>query len=160
VDFKVVIFDDKFTIGAEASRVWECLLDVHCLAACLPGTRDILQVDERTFDGSMSATVGPIEGKFAYRAHVVESTPPTELLAELAGTDSVTRSSINAEVRMTLTPVAAQATQLAYHASVQVNGRLAILGDMVLRTTAAVLLDEFARRLRRQLETPVSGTHA
>ncbi len=155
-----MIFDDTFAIGAEASRVWECLLDVNCLAACLPGTQDILQVDERTFDGSMSATVGPIEGKFSYRPHVVESTPHTELLAELSGTDSVTKSTLTAEVRMTLTPLAAQATQLAYQANVNVSGRLAILGDMVLRTTAAVLLDEFARRLRRQLETPVSGSHA
>jgi carbon monoxide dehydrogenase subunit G len=155
-----VIFDDTFSIGAEAGRVWECLLDVNCLATCLPGTRDIVQVDERTFDGTIKATVGPIEGTFVYRAHVIESTPPTELLAELSGTDSVTKSTIRADVRMTLTPLAAQATELAYHARVQVSGRLAILGDMVLRTTAAVLLDEFARRLRRQLETPVPEPHA
>jgi hypothetical protein len=33
-----------------------------------------------------------------------------------------------------------------------IKGRLAILGDMVMRATGALLLEEFARRLKEKLE--------
>jgi carbon monoxide dehydrogenase subunit G len=38
-----------------------------------------------------------------------------------------------------------------YRADVQIKGRLAILGDMVLRATATLILQEFARRLNKAL---------
>ena len=38
-----------------------------------------------------------------------------------------------------------------YRADVQIKGRLAILGDMVLRATATLILKEFARRLHQGL---------
>jgi hypothetical protein len=44
-----------------------------------------------------------------------------------------------------------------YRADIAIKGRLAILGDMVLRATGALVLEEFARRLREKLETD-SGT--
>jgi hypothetical protein len=34
---------------------------------------------------------------------------------------------------------------------VQIKGRLGILGDMVLRATATLILQEFTRRLRKGL---------
>jgi carbon monoxide dehydrogenase subunit G len=40
---------------------------------------------------------------------------------------------------------------MEYRADVKIKGRLAILGDMVLRATATLILQEFARRLRKAL---------
>ena len=44
-----------------------------------------------------------------------------------------------------------QKTQMEYRADVKIKGRLAILGDMVLRATATLILQEFARRLNKSL---------
>ena len=38
-----------------------------------------------------------------------------------------------------------------YKADVKINGRLAILGDMILRATATLVLQEFSRRLNKGL---------
>src|SRR5581483_11397808 len=100
--------------------------------ACMPGVENVTQVDDRTFDAAIAASVGPISGRFNFRAHIVESNPPTEMAAQ---------------------------TALAYRATVEVKGRLAILGDMVLRATAALMMEEATRRLRAQLEAP-GGTGA
>ena len=143
-----MLFEDRVAIDAPAARVWDCLLDVNRLAACMPGVENVTQIDDRTFDGIIAASVGPISGKFSFRAHIVDSVPPSEMTARLEGTDSVTRSTLTADVAMTLHQVGAGATELAYRASVEVQGRLAILGEMVLRATAALLLEEFMRRLR------------
>ena len=148
-----MIFEDTITVDAPASRVWEFLLDVDRSAACVPGVDHVTLVDDRTFDGTIEARVGPISGKFSFRARIVESDPPRKLTAQVEGTDSVTKSTMLMNVAMTLEPVRADTTTLAYRAAVDVRGRLAILGDMVLRATAVLILQEFTRRLRAQLAT-------
>jgi len=117
----------------------------------MPGVDQVTLVDDRTFDGTIEARVGPISGTFTFRAHIVESNPPTQLKAEVEGTDSVTKSKLRMDVTMDLEPIGAAATTLAYRAVVDVHGRLAILGDMVLRATAALILEEFTKRLCAQL---------
>jgi carbon monoxide dehydrogenase subunit G len=52
---------------------------------------------------------------------------------------------------MALEPTGPQTTDLAYHASVEIKGRLAILGEMVLRATAGLLVEESTKRLRQRL---------
>lgn len=151
-----MIFEDKIIINAPAAKVWDFLLDPNCIAACMPGVENVTQIDDRTFDAAIAASVGPISGKFNFRAHIVESNPPTEMAAQVDGQDSVTKSPLTARVAMTLTPLAAAQTALAYRATVEVKGRLAILGDMVLRATAALMMEEATRRLRAQLEAPSS----
>jgi carbon monoxide dehydrogenase subunit G len=43
-------------------------------------------------------------------------------------------------------------TELSYNAAVGIQGRLAILGDMILRATATLLVEEFIRRVRIEIE--------
>lgn len=146
-------FQGSISIHAPVSEVWRCLLDANCLADCTPGVGELTQVDDRTFRGTMSATVGPLSGKFQFESTVVESDPERELLVELRGTDSVTASTVTADTRIELTSPGARSTDMAYRSSVDITGRLAILGEMVLRTTAMLVLEEFSRRLRHKLET-------
>ncbi len=138
-------------LEAPVPRVYGFLLDVDGFASCVPGLEEVVRVDDRTFDGSIAASVGPISGTFSFRARIVESNPPRELVARVEGTDSVTRSTVNADLTMTLDPVSAEHTELGYRAVVDVHGRLAILGDMVLRATATLLLEEFTKRLKEQV---------
>jgi len=147
-----VIFEGKVILAAPTSKVWDFLLDVDRFSACVPGVQEIKKLDDHSFDGTLAATVGPISGSFAFRASIVESRPPEEMLARLEGTDSVTKSKLNGEITIGLNEIEKTQTELGYHATVAVQGRLAILGDMILRATATLLLEEFIRRLRAQVE--------
>ena len=147
-----MIFEDTISIAAPASKVWDAILDINVIAACMPGVEDVKQIDDKTFDGTILASVGPISGKFDFRATIVESNPPHAMKGTVKGTDSVTKSTIDAVMAMSLNPTTPQATELAYRATVDIHGRLAILGEMVLRATGALMTEEFAKRLRTQLE--------
>ena len=147
-----MIFEGKIDVAASPLEVWNLLMDIEKFAACLPGLEQVTQVDERTFDGVISAAVGPISGKFTFRSTMVESAPPTEMVVQTEGADSVTKSAVSVTMKVALTEKIASRTELGYHAEVGIKGRLAILGDMVLRATTVLILEEFARRLRAQLE--------
>ena len=146
-----MIFDGKIDLDVPADEVWDFLIDINKFSACLPGIEEVKQLDDKTFEGALGAAVGPISGKFNFRATIVESRPPEQMVVRTEGTDSVTKSVVNADMTVDLRKLADSKTQMDYKADVRIKGRLAILGDMVLRATATLILQEFARRLHKGL---------
>ena len=146
-----MIFDGKMDLEVPASRVWEFLIDINKFSMCLPGIEEVRQVDDKTFEGIVAANVGPISGKFSFRSTIVESRPPEQILVRTEGTDSVTKSEVHADMTVNLREIAKERTQMEYRADVKIKGRLAIVGEMVLRATATLILQEFTRRLQKGL---------
>ncbi|HXG52162.1 MAG TPA: SRPBCC domain-containing protein [candidate division Zixibacteria bacterium] len=146
-----MIFDGTIDLDVPAADAWAFLIDINRFSACLPGIEEVKQIDDRTFEGVLGATVGPISGRFAFRSTIVESRPPHELVVRTEGSDSVTKSTVNADMTVGLRGVSEAKTAMSYRADVKINGRLAILGDMVLRATATLILQEFTRRLKKAL---------
>jgi carbon monoxide dehydrogenase subunit G len=147
-----VILEGKIAAEVPAVKAWNFLMDIDRFASCVPGLDQVKQIDARTFDGVVSATVGPISGKFTFRSTILESAPPTSMVVQTDGTDSVTHSAVSARLTVTLSEAIERRTELSYRADIAIRGRLAILGDMVLRATSVLVLEEFARRLRTKLE--------
>jgi carbon monoxide dehydrogenase subunit G len=148
-----MIFGGKIDLEVPQSEAWEFLIDINKFSACLPGIEEVRQIDDKTCEGVLAATVGPMSGKFSFRSTILESRAPEQMVVQTEGTDSVTKSTVNADMTVDLRKVAEAKTQMDYKADVKIKGRLAILGDMVLRATATLILQEFARRLRKELGT-------
>ncbi len=144
-----MIFEGKIDLDVPAIKTWDFLIDINKFSSCLPGLEEVKQIDDKTFDGVIVASVGPISGKFSFRATIVESKPPEQMVVRTEGKDSVTKSTVNADMTVDLHESAANETVMGYRADIKIKGRLGILGDMVLRATATLILQEFTRRLRQ-----------
>ena len=146
-----MIFDGKIDLEVPVQKAWDFLIDINKFSTCLPGIDEVKQIDDKTFDGIISATVGPMSGKFNFRSTILESRPPEQMVVRTEGTDSVTKSIVNADMIVDLRSVSDAKSQMDYKADIKIKGRLAILGDMVLRATATLILQEFTRRLHKGL---------
>ena len=144
-------YQGKVEFKAQPKKVWETVLDMEQFAACFPGIDDVEMIDEKTFRGTMKAKVGPISGDFSFHAQIVEVDEPVHLKAEVEGTDSLTKSSMTAVITMDLSQ-STEGAELAYFSEVKIKGRLAIIGDMVIRATGAQVIGEFFNRLRDRVE--------
>ena len=144
--------DGTIDIAAPPQPVWAVLIDPRDLAACVPGVSDVRQVDDRTFEGSVRASVGPIDGDFSFRSVLAEMTYPDTLVVDVEGTDSVTNSRVVAHIEASLRSTNDESTTLAYRATITTKGRLAIIGDMVLRATAGVMIGQVTKCLQSRLE--------
>lgn len=149
--------EGKIDIDAPPRAVWDFILDPVRLSSCIPGTRDMRQVDERTIEGAINAAIGPMQSDFVFTSVVTRSEFPNDLIVEMTGTDSLTRSRLQASVSVELEVLGSGLTRMRYRAAVEVAGRLAILGDMVLRVTAAAMIDKVARCLRARLDSVSIG---
>jgi len=143
-------------IAAPTDAVWTVILDPTDLAACVPGVDEVQRIDDRTFAGRVHAAVGPIDGTFAFRAIMTRS--GDEMDVDVDGTDSLTGSRVLARIHATVQAGDAGGCVLAYLATVTTRGRLAIIGDMVLRATAGVMIGQVTRCLRDRLETTGPST--
>ncbi len=146
-----MIFDGKIDLEVPVEKAWDFLIDINKFSTCLPGIDQVTQIDDKTFEGIISAAVGPISGKFNFRSTILESRPPEQMVVRTQGTDTVTKSTVNADMTVDLHSMSETKSQMDYKADVQIKGRLGILGDMVLRATATLILQEFTRRLRKGL---------
>ena len=146
-----MILDGTIDLNAPIEKAWDFLIDINKFSTCLPGIDSVTQIDATRFDGVISATVGPISGKFNFRSTIVESKPPEQMVVRTEGTDTVTKSMVNADMVVDLRRVSDSKSQMDYKADVKIKGRLAILGDMVLRATATLILQEFTKRLHKGL---------
>ena len=146
-----MILDGTIDLDVPVEKAWDFLIDINKFSTCLPGIDEIRQIDDKTFEGLISAAVGPISGKFNFRSTIVESNPPEQMVVQTQGTDSVTKSQVNADMTVDLRKLSAATSQMDYKADVKIKGRLGILGDMVLRATATLILQEFTKRLHKGL---------
>src|SRR5919197_6106529 len=97
-----MIFDGKIDLDVPADKAWDFLIDIDKFSACLPGIEEVNQIDDKTFEGVLAASVGPISGKFSFRSTIVESRPPEQMVVQTEGTDSVTKSVVNADMSVHL----------------------------------------------------------
>ena len=146
-----MILDGTIDLDAPMQKAWDFLIDISNFSTCLPGIDSVTQIDDRTFEGVISATVGPISGKFNFRSTIVDSRPPEQMVVKTEGTDTVTKSTVKADMTVDLRRASDSKSQMDYKANVKINGRLGILGDMVLRATATLILQEFTKRLHKGL---------
>lgn len=146
-------YQGKVSLQAAAEDVWDVVLDIEQFADCMPGLQNLKKIDDRTFEGGMSAKVGPVAGDFSFRAQIVDAEAPVSLTAHVEGEDSLTKSTMTSDITMALT-ADGDNTEVAYAAEVNIKGRLGIVGDMILRATGAQVIEEFFNRLRKKVEAP------
>src|SRR5688500_9577325 len=146
-----MILDGKIDLNVRAEKAGDFLIDINKFSTCWRVTDKVKRMEDRTYAGIISATVGPISGKFNFRSTIVESRPPEQMVVRTEGTDSVTKSTVNADMTVDLRRVSGSKSQMDYKADVKIKGRLGILGDMVLRATATLILQEFTKRLHKGL---------
>lgn len=144
--------DGSIQIAAPMDAVWQVVIDPLDLAACVPGVSDVHQVDPRTFEGTIRVAVGPVDGQFSFRSVLTRMDAPGDLVVDVEGTDSMTNSRVVAQIEVALSPDTAALTTVAYAATITTKGRLAIIGDMVMRATAGVVIGQVTRCLRARLE--------
>jgi hypothetical protein len=86
--YGAMILDGKIDLDVPAEKAWDFLIDISKFSTCLPGIDEVKQIDNKTFDGVISATVGPIP--LYVSLDDLESQPPADGGAH-RGKDSVTQ---------------------------------------------------------------------
>jgi carbon monoxide dehydrogenase subunit G len=148
-----MIIEGKFTVKAPIKKLWDTLFDVQALAACLPGTEEIKQIDDKTYDVTMKQKVGIIKVTMKGRQMLTKVEAPTHLEMEGEAEDVTKLGRMKDKVTMDLKELAGGEVEISYNIDVSMVGKLAMFGDRVMRSKATEVEREFVKNLSAKLSS-------
>jgi len=149
-----VQIDTDFTVNAPAQRVYEFLLDVNSVVACVPGAELSEVVDPDTFRGKVRIKVGPISVAYNGTAHITaRDSQQRSVTLAAEGRETAGSGSAKATTIMTVSEVTDEATMVRLSTDLAVVGRVAQFGQGVIQDVARKLVGQAADCIRVRLET-------
>jgi len=142
-----------FVVKAASAEVWSFLVDPQKVARCMPGAAITEKLDDKTYAGTMTVKVGPVQA--SYRGKIVfERLDPTARTAEIVATGQDVRGKGGADLRLTSSLVerGAGETEVTAVSRVNVTGILAQMGRGMVEDVGDQMFQIFSQRMRNELE--------
>ena len=147
-----MLLENRCVIAADQAAAWQLLLDLPRLAPAIPGLGELTADGENRFAGTLQAQAGPLRVNLVGSVQIVAQDADqgqAQLLLEAA--DRRLGGSVRATVTLQLTALSPGQTELTIQADTNFGGRLATLGQPIIRRKAAAAIAEFARNLENIL---------
>jgi carbon monoxide dehydrogenase subunit G len=145
-------FDHVVRVSADKATVQAFLDDVPAAAKCLPGVEDVHAVETDVYDGRIRVRIGPLGLNIAGRARLHRGDDDAWRL-QGEGRDGRAGAGVKAALEARLTELSPSETEVRLSADVQLSGRLAELGQPLIKRKADAMVQEFGENLRRTLST-------
>jgi len=143
----------SFVVRASPADVWAFLVDPQKVARCMPGAAITEKLDDKTYAGTMTVKVGPVQA--SYRGKIVfERLDPVTGTAAIVATGQDVRGKGGADLRLTST-VAERGggeTEVTAVSRVNVSGILAQMGRGMVEDVGDQMFQIFSQRMRSELE--------
>ena len=142
-----MIFEHTITVDAPSDDVAAFLADVPKVAACVPGVEDVSLVGEDEYEGRLRVRLGPVGFSLTGQAQV-QSDEDGALRARGGGRDRRIGAGVDATIEARVEPLGAGDSEVRVTADVQFSGRLAELGQPLIRRKADAMVRDFARNMQ------------
>src|SRR5258708_15704063 len=142
-----------FVVKAAPAAAWAFLTDPQRVARCLPGAAITEKIDDKTWAGTMTVKVGPVQS--SYKGKVVfERLDPTTRTAEIVATGQDVRGKGGADMRLTssVKELARGEVEVSAVAKVNVTGILAQMGRGMIQDVSDQMFQVLSQRMRAELE--------
>ena len=147
-------FEHVVVIPAPKQSVRAFLDDVLAAARCLPGLEDIQAIEPDVYEGRVRVRIGPLGLNIAGRARLERGDDADGWRLQGEGRDGRAGAGVKASLEAHLAELAPDQTEVKLSADVQLSGRLAELGQPLIKRKADAMVQDFAENLRRSLTSP------
>lgn len=147
-----------FTVNAPPAPVWAFLTDPQRVARCLPGAAIGEKLDDKTYTGTMTVKVGPVQS--SYKGKVIfERLDAASRTAEIraSGQDIRGKGGADLYLKSTLRELAPGQTEVTAASQVNITGLLAQMGRGMVQDVSDQIFQIFSERMRAELETPAAS---
>jgi len=145
-----VKFEHTISVASSRESVLAFFEDVPAVAGCVPGVEDLEETGPDTYRGSLKVRLGPVGFSIAGDARVDRDEDGTFRMTG-EGHDRRIGAGATAVLEARLAEVGSAMTEVRVDADIQFSGRLAELGQPLIRRKADSMVRDFARNLQRAL---------
>ena len=146
-------FEERIEVKAPAGDVWDLLWDIERLARCLPGCEAINELEpRRKYDAVVVERIGPFQARFGLELSVTKVDPERFVQLEVTGKDRKLAASMRGVMEARLERTGDEGTVLDIIADVQVTGKIAGLGQVVIKRKSRDVIGRFAQAITAELD--------
>ena len=146
-------FEERIEVKAPAEDVWGLLWDIERLARCLPGCEAINELEpRRKYAAVVVERIGPFQARFGLELSVTKVDPERFVQLEVTGKDRKLAASMRGVMEAHLERTGDEGTALAIIADVQVTGKIAGLGQVVIKRKSRDVIERFAQAITAELD--------
>jgi uncharacterized protein len=138
--------EGEMRVRAPIDEVWDILMDPDRLGRILPGCEQLRQIDAAHFEVLLAVKVQFMTMRARAMCELLETVKPSRLVASMLGETTSLAGGFRTTLAIDLqeeVPV----TRVRYELDATLLGRLATLGQPIVRATTRRLADEFADNL-------------
>ena len=133
-------------VNAPMEKVWNLFMDPTQLCRVIPGCEQARQLDETHYEAVLSVKVQFMTIRSNARGTLLKAEPPQHLVVEMMGEPVAMAGAFRAQVSIDLSAIA-DATNVQYAMDLTMLGRLASLGEAIVRSTSRQLTAQFANNV-------------
>lgn len=153
------VFEEAFRLPVPRAVVWDFLSDYSQVAPCVPGCESVTPLEGDAFRVRLSVDVGPISTTQVIDLTVTEREAPSRLVATGQGEDERMASRVSMSNRLELDEAdGGAATDVRCRVDVKLTGRLATLGEPIMRAKSRRMVAAFAERLCAAVKASDTGS--
>ena len=146
-------FEERIEVKAPAEDVWGLLWDIERLARCLPGCEAINELEpRRKYAAVVVERIGPFQARFGLELSVTKVDPERFVQLEVTGKDRKLAASMRGVMEAHLERRGDEGTALDIIADVQVTGKIAGLGQVVIKRKSRDVIGRFAQAITAELD--------
>jgi len=151
-------FSHRIEVSAPVQDVWTFLWQAEQVGACLPGCRSVRTLEPfHRYEATVDERVGPFRASFDWLIEVQEQEPMKRIAILARGKDAKLAATARAQMSVTLEEIVGRGSRLDVDADLQVTGKIASLGQVVLKRKSDQVVSQFAEALRLRLDGAKAG---
>ncbi|MBX5450532.1 CoxG family protein [Thermogemmatispora sp.] len=145
-------------VSAPRERVWQIFMDPLQLCRVVPGCEEAQRVDDRHYEALLAVKIQFMTIRARAHGTLLEAHEPDHLVAEMVGEPLAMAGAFRARLVIDLVPKAGE-TEVRYAIDLSMLGRLASLGEAIIRATANRLASQFATNVAQLFSTQAQQPH-
>jgi carbon monoxide dehydrogenase subunit G len=128
-------------LAAPPERVWDAFHDPESLARCLPGCNTLTEIGPHQYAMSITAGVAAIKGTYDGQVHQTAQEHPEAFTLKAKGAGAP--GTVDADVKVRLSPDGNGGTNLTYEADAAVGGAIGGVGQRMLAGVSKKMAGQF-----------------
>ncbi len=138
-------FEHSCTVPVARKTLWDFLMDVPQMAACIPGVSEVVATGEDQYAGRMKITFGPIRLTLQGELRIQELDQTNwRAVGRAEANDRRIGGGVHISAALTLVEQEEAQTQLSIQTEARLMGKLGEFGQPVIRKRADKIVAEFA----------------
>ncbi|RAQ95388.1 CoxG family protein [Thermogemmatispora tikiterensis] len=132
-------------VSAPREEVWQLFMDPTQLCRVVPGCEQAQRVDDTHYEALLAVKIQFMTIRARAHGTLLEAREPDHLVAEMVGEPLAMAGAFRAHLVVDLIPISMTGgTEVRYTIELSMLGRLASLGEAIIRATANRLASQFA----------------